>query len=321
MSTMPAAPGEAPRPDRLDALLLARLAASRPPLSAEALARELRPCAPPSLGDARWQDLVNQALGRLRAAGSIEGELTARRAPAATSGLFAGTAWKDVIERDVPALALGLSPKDARSLKKLKGRDHWAAAIVGRERGIWQGGPPPSPAAVCDALVWQGLGLPGKAKRVPTEIRAYFLGRLIETPGPPDRLLRLLAARELGAPRADLRSLRLGLVRRWLCAPERDGEAAFVRAVGDAARQATDGTFGRRKVFIASLWRTLRDHPALRGADLEAFKQRLLEAHRAGRLTLARADLTSAMDPELLAASEVAHLEARYHFIEREEAP
>jgi hypothetical protein len=46
------------------------------------------------------------------------------------------------------------------------------------------------------------------------------------------------------------------------------------------------------------------------------FKQRLLAAHRAGGVTLVRADLTGAMDPELVRESETAHLDTRYHFVD-----
>ncbi|HVV85689.1 MAG TPA: hypothetical protein VHE35_21670, partial [Kofleriaceae bacterium] len=87
--------------------------------------------------------------------------------------------------------------------------------------------------------------------------------------------------------------------------------AAEVRA---AAARATDGRFGPRKVFIASLW---RDH-AFRDLSLDDFKARLLAAHRGGALTLARADLVAAMDPDLVRDSELAHGDSRYHFVEAE---
>lgn len=54
---------------------------------------------------------------------------------------------------------------------------------------------------------------------------------------------------------------------------------------------------------------------------LDAFKRQLLSAHKAGLLVLARADLVAAMNPRDVAESETAHLEARYHFVEREGEP
>ena len=48
---------------------------------------------------------------------------------------------------------------------------------------------------------------------------------------------------------------------------------------------------------------------------LDAFKSRLVEAHRADLLTLVRADLVEAMDPQDVAASEARYLNATFHFI------
>ena len=41
-----------------------------------------------------------------------------------------------------------------------------------------------------------------------------------------------------------------------------------------------------------------------------------MEAHRQGELRLARADLVAAMDPELVARSEIGYLNATFHFVE-----
>ena len=48
---------------------------------------------------------------------------------------------------------------------------------------------------------------------------------------------------------------------------------------------------------------------------MNAFKQRLVEANSKGLLRLSRADLVSAMDPELVAESETRYLNARFHFV------
>ena len=49
----------------------------------------------------------------------------------------------------------------------------------------------------------------------------------------------------------------------------------------------------------------------------DELKERLFEAHRRGELELARADLVAAMDPALVAASEMFGGGARFHFIVR----
>jgi hypothetical protein len=151
-----------------------------------------------------------------------------------------------------------------------------------------------------------------------------FLQRELGTePGPPERQIRLYAARELGAPRGEPGLLRDALVRLW-CAGRSLGPAReslphpFALEVRDVATATRDGVFGDRKVFIASVWNELRRRPSWAALSLDEFKTRLLAAHRSGDLALARADLVAAMDPELVAASETLTDGASFHFIVRE---
>jgi hypothetical protein len=87
-----------------------------------------------------------------------------------------------------------------------------------------------------------------------------------------------------------------------------------------AAARVTDGRFGDRKVFVSAVWHELRRDPRWSGLALAGFKGRLLEAFRAHQLVLARADLVAAMDPALVAASEIAADGASFHFIVKEPA-
>jgi hypothetical protein len=294
-------------PARLDALVRARIE-SASGMSERELARALRPFAPGTYGDARWAEEVAAALARARAG---EG-----------AGALPAAPWKQIAERIVPGLALGIEPGDARAHKRLADRDAWAAAIVGRALGLWRDGPPPSASAVSDGLVWARLDLAGKAKRIPPEVRAHFVAlELGVERAPAERLLRQLAADRAGAARADLRALREALARRWLCGQAWSGRAEdeqpdFAAAVREAAARATDGVVGH-KVFIAAVWRQLRARPGYARLSLDDFKRDLVAAHRAGQVALARADLVAAMDPAELAASQIDHLEAQYHFVER----
>lgn len=72
------------------------------------------------------------------------------------------------------------------------------------------------------------------------------------------------------------------------------------------------GRFGDRKVFVSALWRRVRRKL---GMPLEEFKQWLFSQHRAGALQLARADLVAAMDPKLVASSEIRVPGAEFHFV------
>jgi hypothetical protein len=97
--------------------------------------------------------------------------------------------------------------------------------------------------------------------------------------------------------------------------------ASFAADVLRAVDATTDGWFGDRKVFVSAVWDQLRRAPRWSGLALAELKVRLLAAHRAGELTLARADLVAAMDPALVAASEIAADGASFHFIVKEPAP
>lgn len=72
------------------------------------------------------------------------------------------------------------------------------------------------------------------------------------------------------------------------------------------------GRFGDRKVFVSALWQRVGRKL---GMSLDEFKRWLFSQHRAGALQLARADLVSAMDPTLVASSEIRVPGAEFHFV------
>lgn len=303
----------------LDTLVLARLATTSRPGPHAALVQALRGFTPPHLDAAAWSTALFEAVTRLRAAGELDDQRRATapgRSLQARLGLTSPPSWPRVTDHVLPGLALGVDATDDRAHARLRGRDAWAAAILGRAFGTWHRGAPPGLSAACDALVWRALALPPPVQRTPPTIRTHFLAQLLAGGGGGatiERQAALLAAREVGAVRTDARALREALVRRWLVG-QRWGD--FAAQVAAAAARATDGRFGPRKVFISAVWRD----PTFSAMTLDEFKRALLAAHQAGTVRLARADLTGAFAPELLRDSELAHLETRYHFIERTEA-
>jgi hypothetical protein len=306
--------------DRIETLVIARAHTLRGPASTAELVTALTRYCPPDAMQAAWSGTLAGVVERLRGTTlDAANHLVEADALAHRIGPHSAATWQQLADRVLPALALGVAPADGKTLQKLSSRDAWAAAIVGRARGIWVDGPPPSLAAVCDANAWTSLGLGGRPKRLPAEVRGLFLSReLGTTPAAPDRLLRQLAAKLLEVPRADARSLRDGLVRLWLA-----GRALAPRFAADVqavARTIRDGVFGDRKVYISSVWDQLRRAPAWSAISLDDFKMRLLSAHRAGDLVLARADLVAAMNPSMLAASETVVDGATFHFIVRDPA-
>lgn len=317
---------------RLDELVLARVATRAEPFSRSELAGSLRRCAPPTLDSSSWERAIVDAATRLRDAGEIDpdGTVPHMRTVASRWGGTGKLRWPHIVERAIPGLALGVPVDDVHSHRRLVGRDAWAAAIVGRSLGIWRDGPPLSLTALCDALVWLGVGLAGAPKRTPPELRAHFVARALDLHAlPAERAVRVAAAARVDAPRADLRALREALVRRWLVGASLDPEsrsaavdehevrrlAAAVHAISTRlVRHTRDG----RKILIADVMRELRLESEFRSLPRSVLETRLVEAHKAGLIALSRADLVASIDPVALRESEVAHLDARYHFVERE---
>jgi len=339
--------------ERLETLLLARLAACAATPTAAVLASDTQRYAPAGIDPAGWHDCVTEALCGLASAGIVDDERRIVR-PAELERRTGArpTKWQQWSERILPGLALGVRADDAKLHKRLADRDSWSAAIVARAHGLWSKALPPTANGLCDAVVWRALGLANAPKRCPPEVRTHFLRGYVEMDAaPPDRMLRQLAAKLIGAPRAELKAFYPALIRSWLTgrepgarAAETPSHAATSRAlpaiaaqnetgepgaapeprrslvddVRSAARHARDGVFGDRKVFISSVWSALRETPPWSELELDDFKQRLVAAHRQRELVLARADLVAAMDPALVAASETRAEGATFHFIVRE---
>jgi hypothetical protein len=309
---------------RLDDIVFACAVGTKTPRSMRELQAALARYRGDDANEADWRGGIVASIERLRR----DGRLDDRRGRGPRGS---GTAmrWSAARDRILPALALGLE-----SMKGPMDKDDLAAAIVARDLGLWTEGLPPSAASTADALVWRELGLRGKAKRLPDQVRAHFLRqRLRDSKGDGDawRWLRQLAAQIIGAPSTSPESLRTALVARWLAGESLTKATAavplavrstrtFAEAVREAAHGTRDGRFGDRQVFIVSVWRNLRSDNEYGDLSLDDFKRRLIEAHRAGQLALVRADLVGVMDPTLVAESEITHLEARYHFLLEEAA-
>lgn len=92
-----------------------------------------------------------------------------------------------------------------------------------------------------------------------------------------------------------------------------EGFAEAVRAALAALPADHGGRFGR-KVFISTVCAAL-------GGSAADVRGRLFAAHRAGLIELARADFVQAMNPALVAASELQVDGATFHFVVDAAAP
>lgn len=212
-----------------------------------------------------------------------------------------GSDWGDVKKRYLVARALELQPTVTQAGGKPPGgAGPTSLGNLARHHELGLGDSP-TLDQVRDALAWRALGIKDG-------------GPFTET-----AVLKLLSSRTLGAAM----SLEPGEVLQqpvvkgggaldpgW---PE-DDDRAFAARVLAAARASKTGRFGDHKVFIAHVFRQLGATGAA-GADLDAFKARLVSAHRSGLLSLSRADLVEAMAPEDVDASEARYLSATFHFV------
>ena len=89
----------------------------------------------------------------------------------------------------------------------------------------------------------------------------------------------------------------------------------FVAAVRKLAFALAEGWPGNRKAFVSKVWRAVHERHAEWGLSEIEFKGMLAEAHRAGQLVLANADLK---DNRLIAdiqASAIAYKNAIFHYV------
>jgi hypothetical protein len=333
-------------PERL--LILSRAFAAGPAGATAAQLRDalqlLRPQAPTSAVDAEREEWTRVLFRdgqlepeRRRMVCSVRGEERLR----AGLGLRGGTrpTWTALRDGVLLVAALGLPQPDEAQLRRFRTAGGVRAAALARVRRL-PVSPYPTASEALGAAGWTELaGLLGEAladwRRLPFGSGAVVSCVLGHRLGlrralSASQLLGLLAAHAVGARGADVRALRAAILAGWrersagagpsaapIAAPAEglDPPAAFAAAVRAAAVDCPVGRFGRGLVFVADLFEAFAARHPGGVADLAAFKQRLLDAGRSGLLSLVRADLVEAMDPQIVRRSEIRDLHATFHFV------
>lgn len=141
----------------------------------------------------------------------------------------------------------------------------------------------------------------------PTAVGPGVLADALPVGGTPHLLIELYDVPEVARP-----------------APvDRDaGKLAYAYAierVRDAVRSKSVKRFGE-KVFIGSVWKALQRREPFKSMSRAEFDRLLLHAHREGDLRMSRADLVSAMNRKDVDESEIAYLNATFHFLNPEES-
>lgn len=334
----------------VDSLVLARLlVAGEKGAKAAAIAKDLGPLVAGRWTGVALSGVVERALIKLGTLGFVDQTpgRTKKAAPTFAStdeGRKAALAvlnvdalptkpkptWGSVQKSLLPALALDLPAPEAALAKD----DGLRAVLLDRQAELRLGGAPTLKQAT-EAWTRKQLGMGPKEKFTVDAIIAALMRRELgeEKPLAGKAVLDHLLARGLGAPGAPIKEFRPRIIGQWVDR-ELGGQAAgtaeapvapasftaleaapFARLVREAARRSKTGRYGGNKVFIVHVWRALQDDPAFRDGDFTAFKRRLTEANNARLLSLSRADLVQAMDPEDVLLSETTYMSACFHFI------
>lgn len=323
-------------PRRLEDLVLARLAPStKSPPSPSEIAKGLFPFVSFRLSESEWRRELGGILTRLREIGELEsGKLaltsSGQRRLAQTLGMAAvpkTSGWREFKTKYLPRLV------DEGRFSQAADRNS-ALGLIATELDLSD--IPLTEAGIGNAWLKRSLGLRGKVVTLDA-VRAVLLARALGLPGRPRTkdVLKLYAVKLTGAKSTRREDILQAQARKWLEAPEHAHQAntidqvvpdeasakpaetrSTIERILAAARSPNTRRFGDGKAFIASVWQQLSSDPDVRKIGEAGFKQLLVEAHQRGELTLSRADLVSAMDPNDVAASETRHLNATYHFIQ-----
>ncbi len=326
---------------RLETFILARLLI-RPKtgLGLRDVRRQLWPFVSHMLSNADWRKRLSAIVAQLREAKLVD--------PRNLNLTDAGKAeillrlslvkppthanWQAFMAEAVVPAAMGLNPETAR----LNDADDLVAALLAREFRLQVKGKA-TLTKVLNALVWKAIGVDSDEKLNGGALQRAILQQHLSGSRvkEPERLARMLASKISGSRSAGANPARQAILRDWLSGgtkrkPEADKPAAadsltraetmkiesFAEAALHAARDPETIRFGDHKAFIDSVFERYVRGNGQPSMALAQFKKKLVAAHRKGLLTLARADLVEAMDPERVAASETHYLNSTFHFVE-----
>lgn len=318
---------------RLKHLILARLLAKgRPPVYSD-IERGLRPyfLADSLLGKEAWRDTLKNSLEELQDAGLLRSkplELTDCGRSETEKLLFASETatsvpWRTLRNRYVIARALEIEPRSKTEWRRLATADGTRAAVL-RQHFQLPLTVVPTLSKVLDAIAWQQLSQSHDVDDLFTtrfDRRAVLRVTLLNGSKVKDQGVAL-ATIVSGAKNASADNLRQAIITRWVH-DQQPSEVSdttfdltkFARRVSELASEGSTGRFGDDKIFISHVWRRYCSEGGGVEMTRREFDRHLVDANRESLLTLARADLVSAMSPEDVQQSEIQLSNSSFHFI------
>lgn len=320
----------------------------------DAAEKTLAPLFPaPMVFDASLSALADDGLITVARSGRCRIMTSGRKQAEDTLGALLGRTWGEVVARSLVPLALGLDPRDEDTRLYLARKDNMECAALACLYGFATADSLPPRAEVrflflralvsarlpeCEAafteITMQNtlrdpvsralmLGAAGLQRGSLREAEGALLRRALDVRGEgamavADALVRNAVGKCVARPlpRVQLPPLTLAPLPKAAPAPEKADLADFAATVRDLARTQTTHPFAGRvaiaQVFDAGL------HRGLDFGTLEAFKQRIAEAGRAGLLDLERYDIAGPMDASLRDRSRTPFGRDVRHFIVNE---
>lgn len=328
---------------RIEDLVLVRLlAGDGVPVTRAKLAKDLESLVEHRYMGTAWTEVLGEAFASLEEQGDLEVAKGGKKVYPTDSGkiraraflgverLPTGTSWKTLRRvylfakaMDVPAVA----PTAVNRLSSATGM----CAVILRDAYDLPTDKVPTPAQALNALLWKQLGRDSTEAFSMSAVKTFLLGRALgeSTKMTPAQLQKALAGKAVGARRVDSESLLRGALKRLLAGDDAHGAMpaaatkpsleTFARDVLAAGASSQTGWFGdpaiANKVFISHVYKAYAQRHPENADGLDRFKERLVEANRAGLLRLSRADLVEAMNPDDVRASETLHMNASFHFV------
>ncbi len=333
----------------LKQLILVRLLgkAKTPPARSQ-LNKDLKPFF--VVQDIEWQACLDRNLNALQEAGLIEAKpfrLTESGQQAAADFLGLDSApqakWDTLRNRYLIARAFDITPSNTQAFQKIGSAEGVRAAVLVKHFQL-PGSPVPSESRVKHILAWQQLKTAHDLE-IPATSNISHNAILQATilkgqKGDPLKLLSTEATKSLST---DIKHIRQAIIRQWLetIPPETKPQAPtetqpvettinngqnanaahtldlprFAASVREVAQTSPTGWFGENKVFLSHVWNQYQGEGGGNGMSRGEFDQLLVEANRQNLLTLSRADLVSAMNPEDVQSSEIQMSNSTFHFL------
>jgi hypothetical protein len=254
--------------------------------------------------------------------------------------------WSQLRDTYLVSKAFGLAPQSSEARKAVKQADRLRGLIVKHQLDLATAEFPTLRQAI-DAVAWRRLGIETSVPFNEKNVVRFLLGEDLKRPSrlATSQLRNQFPTQLLKTSSTDPSEIRWEMLRKLVgsqdarphttsmmeeaassTAPPPAESAStepapfdldeFSRQVLHAANSVVDGRFGENKVFINRIWHAVQDTELARQLDFDQFKRLLADANNQGLLSLSRADLVGAMDPQDVAQSETKYLNATFHFVQ-----